>query len=59
MLTGAERSVLNTALEKYRSGQSDPVLVGGANLLKPALRLMTWYRLVIERVLQDDARLEN
>jgi hypothetical protein len=24
--------------------------VGGKNLLKPALRLMTWYRLVIEEI---------
>jgi hypothetical protein len=31
-------------------GQSEPLLVGGEKLLKPALRLMTWYRLVIERV---------
>ena len=50
MLTDAERKVLNTALEKYRPGQSEPILVGGKNLLKPALRLMTWYRLVIEEI---------
>jgi hypothetical protein len=50
MLTDAEGNLLNTALEKYRPGQSEPILVGGENLLKPALRLMTWYRLVIERV---------
>src|SRR5271166_778337 len=50
MLTDAERGVLNTALEKYRPGQSEPILVGGKNLLKPALRLMTWYRLVIEEI---------
>ena len=50
MLSDPVRTVLNTALEKYRSGQSEPILVGGENLLKPALRLMTWYRLVIERV---------
>ena len=47
MLTDAERGVLNTALEKYRPGQSGPILVGGKNLLKPALRLMTNYRLAI------------
>ena len=49
ILTDAERGVLNTALEKYRPGQSEPILVGDAKALKPALRLMTWYRLVIER----------
>ena len=59
MLTDAERNLLNTALEKYWPGQSEPILVGDAKVLKPALRLMTWYRLVIERGLQDDARLEN
>ena len=46
MLSG---NLLNTALEKYRPGQSEPILVGDAKVLKPALRLMTWYRLVIER----------
>ena len=50
MLSKAGRDVLNTALEKYRPGQSEPILVGDAKVLKPALRLMTWYRLVIERV---------
>jgi len=50
MLSDAERDVLNTALEKYRPDQSEPILVGGKNLLKPALRLMTWYRLVIEEI---------
>jgi hypothetical protein len=48
MLTDAERGVLNTALEEYRPGQSEPILVGGENLLKPALRLMTDYRSVVE-----------
>ena len=41
MLSDAERKVLNSALEKYRPGQSEPMLVGGENLLKPALRLMS------------------
>ena len=50
MLSDPVRNVLNTALEKYRPGQSEPILVGDAKVLKPALRLMTWYRLVIERV---------
>jgi hypothetical protein len=44
------RAVLNTALQKYRPGQSEPVLVGGEDVLKPALRLMTAYRLVVEEV---------
>jgi hypothetical protein len=29
---------------------ADPILVGGLSLLKPALRLMTSYRLLIEEV---------
>lgn len=50
MLLDSERDVLNTALVKYRPGQSDPILVGDAKVLKPALRLMSWYRLVIEEI---------
>ena len=50
MLSDAERDVLNSALEKYRSGQSEPIFVGGNNRLKPALRLMSDYRLAIEEV---------
>jgi plasmid replication initiation protein len=50
MLSDPVRTVLNTALEKYRSGQSEPILVGDAKALKPALRLVTWYRLVIEEI---------
>ena len=49
-LSDPVRNVLNTALEKYRPSQSEPILVGGENLLKPALRLMTRYRLVIEEI---------
>ena len=41
MLSDAERTVLNTALGKYRPGQSESILVGGIKALKPALRLMT------------------
>ena len=48
MLSRTVRDVLNSALQKYRPGQSDPILVGGMSLLKPALRLMSSYRLVIE-----------
>jgi len=55
MLSDAERTVLNTALEKYRAGQSEPILEGGTKMLKPALRLMTWYRLKIEEVIDGRA----
>jgi hypothetical protein len=55
MLCDGERDVLNTALEKYQPGQSEPILVGGANVLEPALRLMTSYRLVIEDIRDSQA----
>ena len=55
MLSEAERAVLNSALEKYRPGQSKPILVGGETLLKPALSLMTSYRLVIEEIKDTEA----
>jgi plasmid replication initiation protein len=55
MLSDAERAILNTALEKCQAGQSEPILVGGRKVLKPALRLMTWYRLKIEEVLDGRA----
>jgi hypothetical protein len=41
MLSEAERAVLNTVLEKYRPGQSELILFGGINLLKPALAIRT------------------
>jgi plasmid replication initiation protein len=50
MLSRTTRAVLDTALQKYRVGRNEPVLVGGITLLKPALRLMTDYRLVIQEV---------
>ena len=50
MLTDAERKVLNIALQKYRPRQSEPIFVGGENVLKPALRLMSDYRLRIEEI---------
>jgi DNA ligase D-like protein (predicted ligase) len=50
MLSRPVRAVLDTALRKYRAGRNEPVLIGGINLLKPALRLMTDYRLVIQEV---------
>jgi plasmid replication initiation protein len=55
MLSNAERAVLDTALEKYRAGQSEPILVGDKKVLKPALRLMTRYRLKIEEVIDGRA----
>jgi hypothetical protein len=50
MLSDAERNVLNIGLQKYRRGQSEPIFVGGENLLKPALKLMSLYRLRIEEI---------
>jgi hypothetical protein len=50
MLSRPERAVLDIALQKYRAGRSERVMVGGINLLRPALRLMTDYRLVIQEV---------
>ena len=55
MLSDAERKVLSIALEKYRLGQSEPILMGGREVLKPALRLMRNYRLVIEEIRDDQA----
>jgi hypothetical protein len=53
MLTEKERDVLNLALSKYRPGQSEPILIGGEKLLKPALRLMSDYRLRIAEIKGD------
>jgi hypothetical protein len=50
LLKDAERNVLNSALEKFRPGQSDPILIGGEKLLKPALQLMNVYRLRIDEI---------
>ena len=50
MLSHPTRTVLDTALQKYKTGRTEPVLVGGITQLKPALRLMTDYRLVIQEV---------
>jgi hypothetical protein len=50
MLSRPERAVLEAALQKYRAGRTEPVPVGGIAQLKPALRLMTDYRLVIQEV---------
>jgi hypothetical protein len=53
MLGGRERDVLNHALGKYRPGQSEPILIGGEKLLKPALQLMNAYRLRIDEIKWD------
>jgi hypothetical protein len=50
MLSRSERAVLDTALQKYRPNRTDLILVGGITQLKPALRLMMDYRLVIQEV---------
>src|ERR1700693_5700865 len=50
MLSRTARVVLDTALQKYRPGRSEPILVGGIAQLKPALRLMMSYRLVIREI---------
>ena len=50
MLSRSARAVLDTALRKYRPGRTDLIPVGGIAQLKPALRLMTAYRLVIQEV---------
>jgi hypothetical protein len=51
MLADTVRAILNTALKKYRPWQSEAILIGDKKMLKPALRLMTWYRLKIEEVI--------
>ena len=51
MLSDAERAVLNAALEQYRPGQAAPILVGGMKVFKRALRLMVYYRLKIEEII--------
>jgi hypothetical protein len=50
MLGAKERDVLNQALSKYRAGRSEPILIGGATALKPALQLMNVYRLRIDEI---------
>ena len=50
MLSQSARAVLDTALRKHRPGRSDLIPVGGIAQLKPALRLMTAYRLMIQEV---------
>jgi plasmid replication initiation protein len=55
MLSEAERAVLNTALEKYRPGQSEPIFVGGHKVFKPALCLMKLYRLAIDEIQDGQA----
>jgi hypothetical protein len=50
MLSRSTRAILDTALQKYRPGRTDLIPVGGIAQLKPALRLMTSYRLMIRDV---------
>jgi hypothetical protein len=50
MLSDSERNVLNIGLQKYRPGHSELILIGGEKLLKPALRLMSDYRLRIDEI---------
>jgi plasmid replication initiation protein len=54
MLSRSARAVLDTALQKYRPGRPDLIPVGDIAQLKPALRLMTAYRLVIQEVTGAD-----
>jgi plasmid replication initiation protein len=53
MLGNRERDVLNRALEKYRLDRTEPILIGGAKSLKPALQLMNIYRLRIDEIKED------
>jgi hypothetical protein len=55
LLSKADRDVLNIALGKYQPAKSEPILVGGARLLKPALRLLTLYRLRIDEICDGKA----
>jgi plasmid replication initiation protein len=50
MLSRSARAVLDTALRKYRPGRTELIKVGGRGELKPALRLMMAYRLVLQEV---------
>jgi plasmid replication initiation protein len=54
MLSRSTRAVLDTALRKYRPGRTDLIPVGGIDQLKPALRLMTSYRLMIRDVVGNE-----
>jgi hypothetical protein len=38
---------------KYRPGRSEPILIDGEKLLKPALKLMSFYRLRIDKIKED------
>jgi plasmid replication initiation protein len=58
MLDEREREILNHALEKYRPDRTEPILIGGAKALKPALQLMNVYRLRIDEI-KGDAVITN
>jgi plasmid replication initiation protein len=53
LLGAKERDVLNQALSKYRPGQTEAILIGDEKLLKPALKLMGFYRLRIDEIKED------
>jgi hypothetical protein len=53
VLGGRERDILNLGLQKYRPGRSEPILIGGEKLLKPALKLMSFHRLRIDEIKED------
>jgi plasmid replication initiation protein len=50
MLSRSARNILDTALRKYRVGRTDLIPIGGIAQLKPALRLMMDYRLVVQDI---------
>jgi hypothetical protein len=39
MLSDSERNVLNIGLQKYRLGQSEPILIGDGKLLKTGVAI--------------------
>ena len=59
MLSRSARAVLDTALQKYHPGRTDLIPVGGIDQLKPALRLMTAYRLVIQEVTAAEVSVDS
>jgi hypothetical protein len=44
---------MELSLEKYRRGRSEPILIGSEKLLKPALKLTSFYRLRIDEIKED------
>jgi hypothetical protein len=56
MLSNAERLSSTVLSENIGRGSPNPFFVGGKNLLKPALRLMTSYRLAIQEIKDSQTR---